>query len=98
METKPTTCPHCGHEMTPAEIASLMRKLPSEKRTAASRTNGKLGGRPKGSKNKPKETTVADSSFLHEGDDVYLNGEKLRIVKIEGNTITTKGRYEPIDS
>ena len=40
------------------EVMSWLGKQKSEKKTKAARRNGKLGGRPKGSKNKPnKETT-----------------------------------------
>ena len=49
------TCPHCGHELTPSEVAKLMAQIRSEESRRASRENGKSGGRPKGSKNKPKE-------------------------------------------
>ena len=34
----------------------------SKKKAAASRSNGKLGGRPKGSKNKPKAKTETKAS------------------------------------
>lgn len=47
-------CPHCGRELTAEEVARLMRSIPSEARSEASRLNGKRGGRPKGSKNKKK--------------------------------------------
>lgn len=40
----------------PAAVAlgKLAKGKTSEKKAASSRLNGKLGGRPKGSKNKPK--------------------------------------------
>lgn len=41
------TCPHCGHELTRAEIAGLLGSISSEKKWAAARANGKKGGRPK---------------------------------------------------
>jgi hypothetical protein len=37
-------CPHCGKEINPA---SIMGRVKSEKKAAASRENGKKGGRPK---------------------------------------------------
>jgi hypothetical protein len=36
-------CPHCGGDINPA---SLLRSIKSEARAAASRENGKKGGRP----------------------------------------------------
>lgn len=49
-------CPHCKKPitLTPSEVASLLRQIPSTARTEASRENGRKGGRPKGSKNRPK--------------------------------------------
>ena len=40
-----------------SEAGRLLRSIPSEKRAEASRVNGRLGGRPKGSKNKKKEAS-----------------------------------------
>jgi hypothetical protein len=48
---KPITCPHCGVEFTPEELASLRAKISgsstSEKKKAASRLNGLKGGQHK---------------------------------------------------
>lgn len=44
------TCPHCGKEIAPEYIAKMLRAIPSEKRAATSRENGKKGGRPKKTK------------------------------------------------
>ena len=48
-------CPHCNAELTPTEVARLLGSIRSEKKSKTSAENGKLGGRPKGSKNKTKE-------------------------------------------
>lgn len=40
-------CPHCNKEIDPAYIAREIGKNTSEKKAAASRENGKRGGRPK---------------------------------------------------
>lgn len=49
-------CPHCGAELTAEEIkalrAALNGSLTSEKKAKSSSSNGKLGGRPKGTKKK----------------------------------------------
>lgn len=50
-------CPHCGHCLTGNEVKHLHRiycgKQTSEKKLSAQRENArKLGGRPKGCKNK----------------------------------------------
>ena len=41
------TCPHCGKEIAGEHIAKALRAVKSEKRSAASRENGKKGGRPR---------------------------------------------------
>jgi hypothetical protein len=50
-------CPHCGEEITPEEFAVLRAKfhgaITTPKKSRSSAKNGKKGGRPKGSKNKP---------------------------------------------
>lgn len=46
-------CPHCGEELTPQQVAQLLRSIPSEARAEASRKNGAKGGRPK-KKEQPK--------------------------------------------
>ncbi|MFA7628602.1 MAG: hypothetical protein WCY37_04345 [Candidatus Dojkabacteria bacterium] len=40
-------CPHCNHELTPTEVASLLGAIKTEKKAKAARENGKKGGRPK---------------------------------------------------
>lgn len=47
-------CPHCNAELTPAEVARLLGSITSKKKAKTSAENGAQGGRPKGSKNKPK--------------------------------------------
>ena len=47
-------CPHCNKTITPAEIARHLGSIKTPKASAASRANGKLGGRPKGTKKKKK--------------------------------------------
>lgn len=51
-------CPHCGKRITQKTIAKELGtkggKVKSEAKAATARANGQLGGRPKGSKNKPK--------------------------------------------
>jgi hypothetical protein len=46
--TKPT-CPHCGHELTPKDAASVLGSIggmsTSEAKTKAARLNAKKGGR-----------------------------------------------------
>jgi hypothetical protein len=46
-------CPHCGEVINPAK---LLRSIPSEKRSATARENGKKGGRPR----KKKDTTEGE--------------------------------------
>jgi len=41
-------CPHCGGEISSHQIASELGKIKTEKKAAASRENGKKGGRPPG--------------------------------------------------
>jgi len=40
-------CPECGKEIDNKQISKYLRSIPSEKRSEASRENGKKGGRPK---------------------------------------------------
>ena len=40
-------CPHCGKPIDNHVIGVLMGSIKSKKKAAASRTNGKLGGRPR---------------------------------------------------
>ena len=40
-------CPHCGVELTRAEVARLMRAIPSEARSEAARRNGRKPKRPR---------------------------------------------------
>jgi hypothetical protein len=40
-------CPHCGAELTRAEVARLMRAIPSEARSEAARRNGRKPKRPR---------------------------------------------------
>jgi len=47
MSDKQPRCPHCGVVLANSEIAKIMRSIPSEARTKASRENGKKGGRPR---------------------------------------------------
>lgn len=44
-------CPNCN---TPLNIGSLLATIKTPAKSAASRANGRKGGRPKGSKNKKK--------------------------------------------
>ena len=48
-------CPHCKktikEEVVSWEYHSILGKMKSERKAEAARLNGKLGGRPKGSKN-----------------------------------------------
>ena len=45
-------CPHCQKEISNEQLAAGMGSIKTEKKAAASRENGKKGGRPKESKNK----------------------------------------------
>lgn len=56
------TCPHCGKEIAPEYIAKTLRAIPSEKRAATSRENGKKGGRPR--KAKPEVGMATSTSNL----------------------------------
>lgn len=47
-------------DITLKEHLDNIRKIKTPKRDDASRKNGKLGGRPKGSKNKPKEPRITE--------------------------------------
>lgn len=38
-------CPHCGKEISAAELASFLRSIKSSKRSETSRINGTKGGR-----------------------------------------------------
>ena len=40
-------CPYCGAELTRAEVARLMRAIPSEARSEAARRNGRMPKRPR---------------------------------------------------
>lgn len=40
-------CPHCGKEISVAEMAREIGKAKSERKAKASRENGKKGGRPR---------------------------------------------------
>ena len=39
-------CPHCGKEISNEQLAAGMGAIKSDKKAAASRENGKKGGRP----------------------------------------------------
>lgn len=62
-------CPSCGCYYTEEEERHLLKLLmgkyigrkTSEKKAAAAVANGRSGGRPKGSKNKPKAVTETDN-------------------------------------
>ena len=51
-------CPHCGKTIKDDLVSfayhSMFGKMTSEKKAESCRRNGKLGGRPKGSKNASK--------------------------------------------
>jgi hypothetical protein len=51
------TCPHCKKELSREEVARLFAQITSEAKMAASRENGKKGGRPKKEKRPIDETT-----------------------------------------
>lgn len=50
----PARCPHCGKILTDAEVRSIHSQMIGSRPKPTSAENGKKGGRPKGSKNKPK--------------------------------------------
>lgn len=50
----PARCPHCGEILTDAEVRSIHSQMIGSRPKPTSAENGKKGGRPKGSKNKPK--------------------------------------------
>jgi hypothetical protein len=51
-------CPHCNHELTRAEVARLMRAIPSEARSEAARRNGRMPKRPRIKSGKPLSVAV----------------------------------------
>lgn len=59
-------CPHCKKNISEKEVAAHLGSIggkaskgkTSDKKKLASRLNGKMGGRPKGAKNKTKKETA----------------------------------------
>lgn len=45
-----TKCPHCEKEINPAQMLGSIKKTVSQASIEARRRNGKLGGRPKDTK------------------------------------------------
>jgi hypothetical protein len=66
--------------MTASEAARALRAIQSESRSAASRENGKKGGRPKGSKNKRPRKGTAQSipPIVPSGDMASFLAELVR--------------------
>lgn len=54
-------------ESRASQAARLLRAIPSERRKAASRENGKLGGRPRGARQKGAVKIISDkNNYLEE--------------------------------